>query len=443
MALPFGLDENLDWGNTGTGGNVGDASTPDPVPADIVDLIVDESGTLAIAYGKHVVRGHLILNKRTVGPPPTSIVFTGLGEGPWDGYDAVYYAGEAIPAGNIHFHPGTVSTGTSDPVQGLDGFHPAGLTYNRTAYVGVSLPEKYATEDRPDKLIGIYRCLKVPNYDEIGNRIDTGSYSANPARCAAHAIIDRAGFETSRVNWPSWVAFRDLCDATLSWDNDGDNTGNLSITRFECHVVFTQETDLATALDVICATAGVIWQDDGNQIRFKLPTDQNIVHDFSESNIGADSFSYYARDLKERPNRLQGRFRDVLDTYLAETTEEANPREKLQDAVGLVDPGQRGLANMNISQAQRLLERMMRIESDFPIIAELKGMCDSFHLLPGDYVTVTHAVSNWNRVRCIVIDATYESAEKSADETGFILQRIDGVIYSDNDHRPVQAAVTP
>src|SRR5262249_53326333 len=418
-ALLDGAD--TDWGSSGTGGSGGGSSTPDPVPPDIVDLVTDESGTLPVAYGKHAVRGTLTVNKRTVGPPATSVIFVALGEGVWEACDALYYAGDALTGADFHFHPGTLSTGPSDPTQGVDSFHNTGLTYNRTAYVAVNLPEKYAAEDRPDKLIGIYRCLKVPNYDGVGNLVDAGSYSANPARCAAHAIINRAGFPTSRVDWTSWLAFRDFCDVTLSWDNDGDATANLSIPRFECHVVFAEETDLATALDVICATAATVWQDDGTRISFRLPDDQRVVHDFNESNIVENSFSFSARDLKERPNRLQGEFRDVLDTYLQIVRDEAVPREALQDAVGLVDPGVRKLGNMNYSQAQRLLERMMRIESDNPILAELRGMSDSFFVLPGDYVTVTHTAANWNMVRCIVLEATYQSAERTGDETNFIL----------------------
>src|SRR5215510_4988098 len=131
MAFPILLDDNVGWGDTGTGsrdsGGVGSSSAPNPVPDEITDLVVDESGTLAVAYGKHVVRGTLILNKRTVGPPPTSVVIVALGEGVWDGIEAVYYAGEALPGTVVHFHPGTQSTGIGDPTQGVDSFYNTGL----------------------------------------------------------------------------------------------------------------------------------------------------------------------------------------------------------------------------------------------------------------------------------------------------------------------------
>lgn len=448
MAIPLFLDNpDTDWGNTGTGGAGGTApvggAASNPVPDDLVNLITDESGTLAVPYGLHAVRGHLILNKRTVGPPATSVIIVALGEGEWDGVEQLYYAGDALDPSTYHFHPGTLSSGTSDPVQGVDSFHSSGLTYNKTAYIAVNLPEKYAAEDRPDKLLGIYRCLKVPLYDSAGNRTVDAEYSVNPAQAAAHAIIDRAGLPESRVDWGSWGDFWNFCQELITWDNDGDNTSNLSIRRFECHVAFTQETDLATALDVICGTAGVIWQDNGSRISFKLPTDQVTIFDFNESNIRANSFNFTCRELKERPNRLQGRFRDVLDPFLAEATEEALTRDALIDAVGVVDPGVRQLGNMNYSQAQRLLERMMRIESDNPLIAEFTGMSDSMHVLPGDYVTVTHRAADWGFAPCIVLEAIYESGEKTVDEVKFIVQRIDSFLYSDSDQRPAQAPVTP
>jgi hypothetical protein len=414
------------------------------VPPQFTDLVTDESGTLAVAYGMHVVKGHLILKKTTPGPPLAIVVFVALGEGSWDGPDAVYYNGASLSLGtDVHFHPGAQSSGPSDPLQGVDSFHPTGLTYNKTAYIAVNVPSAFVSNFEPEKLVGIYRCLKVPNYDNVGNRIDQGSYSANPARCAAHAIIDRAGFSASRVDWASWVAFRDFCNQTIAWDKNGDGVAETNIPRFECHLAFTADTNLATALNMICGTAGVTWQDDGNRIGFRLPTDQEVVHNFNEANIVADSFTSYARFLRERPNRLQGRFRDVQTQFLSETREEANPREQLQDAVGMIDPGPLQMANMNISQAQRLLERIMRIESDNPVFAELRGMSDSLHALPGDYVTVTHPAAGWNSVRCIVTETTCESAERAVDEVSFFLQRIDGSLYSDNDHRPAQPPVTP
>lgn len=431
-------------GGSATSGTATDAAT-------LEELQTEEGGTLALAYGRHVVRGHMVLHKYDPGPPPSSLLVMALGEGPWHQCVKLYYAGEEIassPDGSTagyHFHSGTVSTGTGDPAQGLDSFFGTGLTYSRTAYIAVKMPEKYAVEDRPDKLVGIYDCLKVADYNAQGVE-GSMAFSSNPARCAANFLLKQGGLPTTRIDWPSWVRWRDYCDETISW-NDGTTTQ--TIARFECHVAFTSRPSLADGLSLICSTAATIWQDDGEKISFVLPTDTTPVHHFTDgvmtgtlSNIVQDSFSLTPTDLRDRPSRLIGKFRDVQDDYLVEAQEESK-REALEAKGATPETQPRQMPNSNRSQAQRILERQIRIEADNPIFLELKGQGDSFHVLPGDYVLVSHSAVNWLGVRCLVISATDESAEKAADERTFSLQRVDGDLYSDADQHPIQPEVTP
>jgi hypothetical protein len=431
---PFGRDGS-DGGGTGGGGTGSPVSTANNV---INDLQVDEGATKPLAYGRHIVAGQLILHDYSAGPPASSTVLVALGVGEWDSIEKLWYAGDEVPAASYHFHPGTQSTGVADPVQGIDSFFPTGLTYSETAYVAVQVPEPFVSEDRPDKLRGLYKCLKVADYDSNGNQIGYG-YSANPARVAADLILKRAKRPASRIHWGSWVIFRNYCDELIPWD---DGTTTRSIPRFECHIVFSQATDLATALESALGTAGAFWQDDGKQIRFLLPANGAVIHSFTESNIVEGSFAFYQRDIRERPNRLQAKFRNTDDPFLIETTVETK-REALQEKVGVVDPGVRNFGSMTIAQAQRLLERQMRLEADYAIFAELRGQGDSLHVLPGDYVTVTHTVPLWTTVRCLVVDAVDESAEQYADERSFLLQRVDNQVYSDADQKPIQPAIAP
>jgi hypothetical protein len=455
--MPNGIiPGNQDWQSSGAGATPqNNGATTAEATEEIQELQVEEGGTLALAYGKHVVRGHLVLHDYDAGPPPSGKVVMALGDGVgvgWDGVVSLYYAGEAIsssPDGSTagyHFHPGTNSSGSGDPVQGLDSFFATGLTYNRTAYIAVKLPDKYAVEDRPDKLVGVYRCLKVYDYDANGTRGASAAYSVNPARVAAHFLVDLNGVATSRIDWPSWVRWRDYCDATLSWD---DGTTTQTIARFECHVVFTSRPSLAEGLTLICSTAATTWQDDGEKIHFVLPTDTTPVHDFTDgvttgtlSNIVDNSFTVTPVDLRDRPSRLAAKFRDVQDTYLVEVQEEER-RDDLEEKGATPETAPRVLPNMNRSQAQRLLARQMRIEADNPIFCELRGMGDSLHVLPGDYVTVSHSAVNWLGIKCLVISASDESAERAADERTFYLQRIDTDLYSDDDHHPIQPEVAP
>jgi hypothetical protein len=284
-------------------------------------------------------------------------------------------------------------------------------------------------------------------------------YSTNPADVAVDCIyrfyLQRNAYSDAvaldklqrRVDWQSYTDFWNYCQSLITW-NDGTNPTR-QIKRFECHVVFTGEVSLADALDQVCATAATFWQDDGERIRFITPDKIAPVHHFHydptdtsrKSNIVADSFSIVPRDIRERVNFLTVKFRNLDDTYLGEVKVEVS-RPDLIKRVGKI-ASERTLPNMYISQAQRLLERQMRLEADNPILCTLRGLGDSFHVLPGDFVTVTHPVANWKYQRCLVIEAGPDSAEKTADECAFTLQKIDGDLYVDTDHKPVQTALTP
>jgi hypothetical protein len=188
--------------------------------------------------------------------------------------------------------------------------------------------------------------------------------------------------------------------------------------------------------------AGAIWQDDGKTLRFITPELTPAVHSFDMSNIVRDTFSFSGIDLRDRPNRLQAKFRNLDDPYLLEVSTQTD-RTDLQERAGIIDPGVQTWPAMTYSQAQRLLERQMRLASDYNVTAQFRGQGNSLHVLPGDYVTVTHPIAQWQDVNCIVLQATDESAEKAADERAYTVQRIDGPIYLDTDHRPTQPAITP
>ena len=83
---PFGDIGGIGGGFGGGGGGTGPAPDPmgDPAPeATLQEMQVDEGGTLALAYGQHVVAGNLIEYTHSSGPPPSLKFITALGEGPW------------------------------------------------------------------------------------------------------------------------------------------------------------------------------------------------------------------------------------------------------------------------------------------------------------------------------------------------------------------------
>jgi hypothetical protein len=446
---------------SGGASDVGTSGSPDAIEPAISEFIAEEGGTLAIAYGEHLVGGHLVVHQFLLGPPPDSIFVVALGDGEWDSALTVWYAGEPLSVSpdattvGYRFHRGTISTGTSDPVQGVDAFLPNGQAYSGTAYCIVKLPEIFATEDRPDKFRGRFRGKRVWDYECDGSQISYG-YNANPANVAADMIrryyekkyYHNPGFAydkfRSRINWPAWCDWWHHCQQAIDWF---DGTTTRSIPRFECHIAFTEDANLADALDSICATCASHWQDDGELITFLPPLRWPLgdeyppAHHFTESNIVAGSFSLAPTDIRTRPNEFVARFRNLDDPYLQETSVEIR-RDELIKKVGKIR-SERKFANMTISQAQRLLAYQARVEADNPYICSLKGNGSAMHVLPGDYVQVTHPIPGWNAQRCLVLETSIESAEKSADEIAFTLQKDEGQFYSDNVHTPIQISLVP
>jgi hypothetical protein len=448
------------------GGDVsgGDTSNATAQAAqDIEEFAAEGGGVLAIVYGEHLIAGHLIVHKFTAGTPNTSIIMVALGEGQgsggqhgeWEDVVAVYYAGAAqsvSPNGSTagyRFRRGYISTGIADANQPVDAFLTGGLAYSGTAYIAVKLTDAVANaEDRPDKLRGRYKGRRMYGFDSAGNQITYG-YSVNPA----HVAIDRllSYYERKnpsgnlarvqeKVDWDAWTAWLNFNSTLVSWDN---GTSTVNIPRFEAHIAFTGDVLLADALDQICATAGAFWQDDGEKIVFLPPDDTRApVHHFDESNIVIGSFQIQPRDLRESPNHYTGEFRDIDDTFLGLSSTPPIRRESLITQVGEIKTV-RSFTNMHQSQAQRLLERQARLESDNPIICSLGAGPASIHVLPGDFVTVSHSIPGWKYQRCLVLSASLTASEDGPDTCEFTLQRIDDLLYSDTAHSPRQGALTP
>lgn len=474
MAQPIGDFLLLD-----DGGGGGSPPPPDPINLgdvsgggtsnntaqaneQIEEFASEGGGLLAIVYGEHIIAGHLILHKFTPGAPNTSIIYVALGDGrgnggghgEWEAAVAVYYAGAAqsvSPDGSTagyRFHAGFISSAVDSGNQQVDPFL-TNLAYSGTVYIAVKLTDAVANaEDRPDKLRGRYKGRRTPDFGPTGATL-AYDYSTNPARVAADRIFSFYEHKSpndnalatdrlrAKINWDAWVIWNAYNAQEISWDN---GTSVVNIPRFDCHVAFIEDTLLADALDQICATAGAFWQDDGEQIIFLPPTERDPVHDFNESNIIAAP-QLAPRDLRETPNYFIAEFRDYDDTYLGLASTEVR-RDALINQVGEIKSS-RALPTMRKSQADRLLERQARLEADNPIVFSLTGDETSIHVLPGDFVTVSHPVTNWTYQRCLVLSVSLSSAEDAPDICEFTMQKVDGALYSDTAHSARQEALTP
>jgi hypothetical protein len=133
--VPFFIGDEIGGGDIAGGSSSGGGAATAADSAQITEFVTEEGGLLAVAFGEHLVAGHLIVHKYSPGPPPSSIFAVALGDGQgsrWDSLVNVWYAGEALAAVSLsdgttpgyHFHPGTISTGISDSLQGVDTYLP-------------------------------------------------------------------------------------------------------------------------------------------------------------------------------------------------------------------------------------------------------------------------------------------------------------------------------
>lgn len=424
---------------------------PDPIASDaqLKEIQLDEDATLAIAYGQHVVAGNLVRYEYKTTPKAEMKFIAALGEGEWEGIlvtgtapnfvTEIYYGGDLIPAATTattpgyKFHPGTLSSGSSDPVQGTPLFFPSDPPYSGTAYVEILLNEADSVEQRLDKFRGIFKCKKIKDYDSSGNPITGGAtYSTNPARVAAN-LLERVG-KLSLVDWPSWVAWRDYCDATISY-------GTATIKRFECHLVILASTSIANALTAITTTTCSFWQDSGDKIVFLLPLvaapgGYTPVYIFTPSN--SRNVSVVANSRTSLPTGYVATFRDINDVYMSEVTaewvDEAAEAERGRNRVDLQLPP------MHRSQAERICAYRLALDTKFATDIEWTGFGGSVAVLPGDIVRITNPVipfSNGGQANTAFVLVT--NTEDLPESDGASIRRIRGKrittdgLYSDSN----------
>jgi hypothetical protein len=450
----------------------GSTSAPIAAAAEQIEEFVTEAGRpLPKLYGRHFIAGQLLVHKFIANTPPTdneSYVIVGIGEGhgnlgghgELDSAEIVWYAGDPLTANpsptsnpGYRFYRGHISNGIADANQPVDPyFSSTGLAYSGTGYIAVRIPTIYVNqEDRPDKLRGIYKGRRTFNFDATGRRLSaTNTYSVNPARVAADIVLSYYEHKfpldpalalrklQEKIDWESWKIWHDFNAQLIDWH---DGTTDRDIPRFECHEVFTDDANLADALDRICAGCGAFWQDDGKQLVFLPPSERDPVHHFHPGNLLGKGISVEPRDLRNAHNYFIGQYRDQDNEFLGLASVEVR-REALIKQSG-ENKVTHALPSMNQSQAQRLMELRARLEVDNPNVASFIGDMTSYLALPGDFVTVSHPLTGWNYQRCLVLSTTLLSTESGLEACQFTVQQINGPIYSDTAHTARQEALTP
>jgi hypothetical protein len=386
-------------------------------------LTVGEGQAYPLAYGEHVVSGHLLVRKTTA--PVTVLIALGIGV--WDKIETLWYKGEALPMESYHFHPGIPSSGLTDPVQGVDPWLPGGLTYSGIANIVVQL-----ADENPDvaQLVGRYKCLVIDDYDANGN-VTGSSSSSNPARVAADLMLKRGKRSGSRINWASWKRWRDACEEVITW-NDG--TTIHSIPRFTANVAFTQAVTLQSALNLLCDLSASNWQDDGREIRFITPFERTPVYQFSADNLIPGSIQVDQLDQREAPNRVVIQFRNAQNDFLAPASWTVEVESEIEQR-GIVDLGTINYGPMTYSQAQRIGKYLLRVQGGSSTRAVLEALPESYSVLPADTVGITHALLSDTTREALVLESSDQLS--GAGTRRFVAAILKEPLYADADHEPI------
>lgn len=176
-----------------------------------------------IAYGEHVINGVCAKSVVSgVSPNHQITVQQILGQGEWEGVSrGVYWNNQLIAPTDWFFHPGKLSSGLDDPIQGTDAVFSNDVPHSGTPWMRFSLPngvgEADNTNNPPVGFQGYFKTKKNDNYTAAGALVDY-SWSPNPARIIADLILKQGKRSPNLIDFGALADFRDfhntptLCD---------------------------------------------------------------------------------------------------------------------------------------------------------------------------------------------------------------------------------------
>ena len=219
-----------------------------------------ESKQLVIAFGRHIADGELTKSKLSGGVVTVQhILGDALGYG-WKGIFGAWFRGVNRDETKYKFYPGKLSSGNSDPVQGVDSVFDQDTPHSGLAWVRLETPSGTETgipdsDIKNNPPIGasfILDCQTGDIYDEFGDVEENDMLLTNPADVLGFASKVIRGYDTSRIDWEVLAALRSFCDELITPDYttlpqgvgltskyfDGDNFETLVRSRIDPIIEF-------------------------------------------------------------------------------------------------------------------------------------------------------------------------------------------------------------
>lgn len=391
------------------------------MPSITTDVLTSSLGkAIALAYGRNVVAGNVILQHQ--GDDGRTVAFIALGEGEWDAIEELYVNGALVDinsVGTFHFHRGSAGEVSNDNLlnpegtgalypftdagdQKVDALTPPGvqgLTFSNTAYLALSIPfDAYAPGPALD-VRGVYRTRRVRIFNSAGVQIDY-RYSENPVWQIADLLTRIRGLADSRLDWESFAASAAYCDEPIPVE------GGFA-PRFVSHIAFADDQDLDSALTSLLLTCRGSLMDSAGVLELSIAQPRPNTFDFHSGNILDGSFHANLEDTRGTANRIELHFRD-LENNFALMTKFWN-HELQQTRVGKVLTTRLDLGNMTQHQAERIGNYLLVTSIDSNFHCMFTSTLASLSVHPGDVVRIQADSAPWSQGH--VGESRYKSFE--------------------------------
>lgn len=346
-----------------------------------------------------------------------------LGVGRYNGLRKLAYSGIDIPSQYYRFH--------NDGANPSDDYFPLDVPHLGWSWTNFEIPGAMGSENDLSKIVGIAECRKVADYNGSGGQVDL-SWSQNAARIAVDGIKLFTG-SPNYVDFGSYLEYKAFCDELISVNINGQNVQQ---ERFKINLVFLlqQSITLEQFLNRVCELSCTDWQWSRGKIRFLPPTNANQQpkFDFSLTKV-AQEFKFQAHTFKNRYNGVEVAWRDENDSLLREQQPIIVDRRANNNVPKRFYTFDYGVGRKH--QVERFAHCTARLRCDLPDYAFIRGSWKSYHVLPGDVVTLSHPTADWTEKRCKVIKKNEN--EESGIGYNYSLQVQPSEPYSDTDTSPL------
>lgn len=333
-----------------------------------------------------------------------------------------------IPVGDLTGCSITTYTGTSS--QNVDSrFSDRVYGLRNMSYLALTLQTSDKLKGGFPAITCVVQGLKVETWDGL-KWVITKTYSNNPAACVRDFIINTRygiGMSKSLLDDSSFGEAFDYCNIMVS-----DNASSTE-KRYTIDYIIDSKKPAVDILNELIALCGgfLVWS--GNRLKLRIEKVENVVQNFTMSNIVEGSFSYQYVPKDTMVNRVRLLYIDPTQNYtkvyaLAEDKVSQDELANIEGGNGIIEKEIALLGVTKFSRASRLANMFLKNVKATPMTCKFKVGIYAVHCEPGDVITISHDVPSWVNKPFRI----FSIEEEENDEISLICKEYNDSVYDDS-----------